>query len=99
MRATKNVTQAIERIAPFVEESMIVTPAEERGRYVLTPTKEDHNNVDVTLRAAETLARLALCADGDTDIREAVRWRGKIPARMDGRWDGYVLQWLKGWEA
>lgn len=98
MRATKNVAQAIERIAPLVADSMLISPAEERGRYVLTPALDNPLSVNVTLRGPEALARLVLCCCRDEAVREAVRWRGKVPARMDGKWDGDQLEWLKGWQ-
>lgn len=98
MRATTSVAQAIDRIAPLVADSMLVEPAEERGRYTLTPASDNPLAITSTLRAAEALARLTLCCGGDLEVREAVRWRGKVPARMDGKWDGDVLEWLKGWQ-
>jgi hypothetical protein len=97
MRRTQNLTQALERLAPWVND-ISVTEAEERGRWVITTPTDPWGLGPTSKRtknAAAMLADLAMRQLDADQIRAEVNWVGRIPLSGLAAHEEAALLWLR----
>ena len=97
MRGTQSLTQALERLAPHVV-GIDVTPAEERGRWIITTPTDPWGLGPTSKRTKNTVAMLADLAMRQVDadaIRAGVNWTGRIPLSGLAAHEEAALLWLR----
>lgn len=97
MRPTKDYATAVERIIPFLPPSMEVERVDygfmitlEENALGMDPVKKSARD---TLALSTNVIRLHPDVDQD-EVREAVQYIGRIPARGLSDWQMCALEWL-----
>lgn len=99
MRRTQNLTQALERMAPWVE-GLTITAAGERGRWLLEATTKDHWPDPAPLNkktknAAAFVAGLLMQQANADVVRDEVNWTGRLPLSGLPAHEEAALIWLR----